>query len=178
MGSIFERMVRVHQRSRNLPAQAGDTYSQKPWKSSFRRYARTDFRVVAQELGKLDLLALGEVLRTLQQAVAHAFEMWLITVGFEALGLLGADLSDGLVHVRHDVEAVEHMDGFRRLESNHVEVRFPHVRADEPEAGAILRAKESEELEQRRHRTILAHPEQPADAPVDQIGRASCRERV
>ena len=67
-------------------------------------------QVVAQELGELDLLALGEVFRTLQQAVAHTFEVRHIAVGLEALRLLGADLSDGRVHVGHDVEAVEHMD--------------------------------------------------------------------
>ncbi len=44
-GSIFERITRVHHRSRNFPAHVGEMYSQKPWKSTLRRYALTLLRL-------------------------------------------------------------------------------------------------------------------------------------
>ena len=58
MGSICERITRVHQRSRNFSAQAGETYSQKPLKSSFQQVGAYRSQVILENLFELDFLFL------------------------------------------------------------------------------------------------------------------------
>jgi len=45
MGSMRDRITFVHQRFRNFPAHAGETYSQSSWNSSLSRYARMVLRL-------------------------------------------------------------------------------------------------------------------------------------
>ena len=105
----------------------------------------------------------------LEQTEPRAGEDGLIARSLEALGLLGTNLVDGLAHVGHDVEAVEHVEGSGRLACDHLQVRLPHVAADEPQLGAALAAKRPEELEQRPGLAVLSHPQQPAHALIDLV---------
>ncbi len=53
----------------------------------------------------------------------------LSTLLLDGLCLPGAHLINGLVHLRHDVNPVEHMQRPRNARGDHVEVGLPHVRA-------------------------------------------------
>ena len=67
------------------------------------------------------------------------------------------------------MEAVEDLEGAGRFAGDHLQVRVPHVRADEAESGAALGAEPAEEPEQRLRLAILPDPEQPAQAGVDLV---------
>jgi len=56
----------VHYESRNFPAHVGLSYSQNRWNSSRKRWARTLFKVVAQEIGQPRSLVVDEIIRPLE----------------------------------------------------------------------------------------------------------------
>ena len=130
IGSILLRIVRVHHWSRNFTAQAGLAYSQNRWKSSRKRWLRTLCRLYCEQFGQLHRLLLRAVLGTLQQAPAGMLQHRLVAVLRQAVGLAAADLVNRLVHLLHDVEAVQDVDGLLQLLGNHVQVGLPHVATD------------------------------------------------
>src|SRR4030067_2745944 len=118
--------------------------------------------LVAQQLGELAFLVVGEVLGPLEQTEAHPLEHGLVAGGLEALGFLGAHLVDGLAEVGHEVEAVEDLEGAGRFAGDHLQRRVPRARAAVAETGAALGAEPAEEAEQRLRLASLPAPEQPA----------------
>ncbi len=78
--------------------------------------------VVLQDLLEPDLLMLREVLWPFEQAPTGIRQDWLVAITPQ-LGDLGPpDLVEGHVHVPHDVEAVEYVQGCRNLLCDHLEI--------------------------------------------------------
>ena len=81
--------------------------------------------MIAKRLGDI------EVLRSLQDTPAGVFQDGLVAVRLETSGLVCSDLVDRLVHPRHDVEPIQDVDGSAGLQGDDIQVRLPHVTADE-----------------------------------------------
>ena len=131
--------------------------------------------VVAKEVGQLDTLSIGEILGPFQQAPPAVFEHGLEPVAFHPSHLVRPDLVDGLVQLRNDVEAVEHMDRLLRSPSQDVEVRLPHVAAYEPKP-PCSQTKLVEECIEALCRTVEPDPQQTTAMLVDLVDgrRGTC----
>ena len=117
--------------------------------------------VVLKEFLELDLLVVGEVLPPLQQAPSGLRQDRLVAVLLH-LGRLGAThLVDRHVHVPHDVEAVEHVQGGRDLLRDHLEVRLPHVAGHKLDTCLDLRRQRLKEPLQALLCPLLGHPQEP-----------------
>src|ERR1039457_4460712 len=88
-------------------------------------------QVVAEQVAKPNLLLGGEVFLALEHAPARLFQQRLVAVTEEPLGFLGAHFVQSLAHLGHDVEPVQYMQGVDTLLADDVQVRLPHIRANE-----------------------------------------------
>ena len=70
----------------------------------------------------------------------------------------GADLIQRLIHLGHDVEAIQDVQRLGAFRADHPEVRLPHVRADELDPGGQLGANHREEALDGVHRPLFADP--------------------
>lgn len=130
-------------------------------------------QVAGEEFPELDGLAGGEILHALQQAPArmlqHQGGFAEAVAGAHLAGLLGTHRIDRLVHLGGDVVTVEDIQCVRGALGDHVQVRLPHVRADEADLCAALRAEPQEELAQASLFAILGHEQQPLYPIVDLV---------
>lgn len=78
----------------------------------------------------------------------------LLAVGLELPDFAAPDLIDCLAELPRDVEAIKNIQRLRGLLGDDVQVRRPHVAADEPELGAALRT----ELFEKQALVLDAHP--------------------
>jgi hypothetical protein len=67
------------------------------------------------------------------------------------------------------VEAVEDMQSFGASFANELQVRFPHVGADEANVGNDLLAHGDKESLEGLDGPFLSHPEQTSDADIDLV---------
>jgi hypothetical protein len=116
--------------------------------------------VVLQEVSELGGLVVGEVLGPLEQASAGTSEGSLVAIPAQLSELLPPHLVDRHVHVPHDVEEVEHLQGLPNLLRDHVEVRLPHIAAHETDAGPDVVGECLEESSQALLSALMRHPEQ------------------
>ena len=112
-------------------------------------------------------MLVGEIVGTLEQTPPAAFENGLVTVPFGGVEFLTAHGVHGLVHVRHDVEAVEDVDGLRGLLGEDFEIGLLHVAADELKSLAPLLAKPAEEAQQRLDLAVETDPQEASSSVVD-----------
>ncbi len=120
--------------------------------------------VVLQQLGKPRGLVVRQILRTLEQTPSGLRQRRLVPIPAQLGDLLPAHLVNRHVHVLHDVEAVEHVQGVGNLFRDHVEVRLPHVTAHETNPLADVVGEHVEESSQALLGTFVRHPEQTLDA--------------
>ena len=83
-----------------------------------------------------------------------------MTVLSHLAGFGGADVVQGLVHFGDDVEAIEDVKRLRAFLPDHLQVRLPHIRADELDLGREFLPDHGEEALEGFHGPFLAHPEQ------------------
>jgi hypothetical protein len=81
----------------------------------------------------------------------------------------GPNLVQGLVHLSHDMEAVEDVQRLRTFLANHVQVGLPHIRADELDLRRQLLSDDGEEALEALDGTFLADPKQAGKALVDLV---------
>ncbi|OIO98846.1 MAG: hypothetical protein AUJ96_20390 [Armatimonadetes bacterium CG2_30_66_41] len=69
----------------------------------------------------------GQVLGAFEQAPAGVLQHRFVAFGLQPPSLRPPDFVQGLVHLLHDMEAIQHMYRLRKPRGDHVEVRLPHV---------------------------------------------------
>ncbi len=79
-----------------------------------------------------------EVLGPLEQQSAFAFKNILLAIGLELFDLIKLNLVNCLVELPHDVETIENVQGLWSSSRNDLEVRRPHVAADEMNCSLAL----------------------------------------
>ena len=114
---------------------------------------------VLKELIELDLLVVGEVFPPLERAPTGLRRDRLVAVPLHLGRLASAHLVDRHVHVPHDVEAIEHVQGGRDLFGDHLEIRLPHVAGHELDASPDLRRECLEASPQALLCPLLGHPQ-------------------
>src|ERR1700728_4463879 len=125
--------------------------------------------VVSDQFLELDRLPLRPILRAFQQAPTRMFQDLLVTGVFDSPRFLATNLVDGLVHLLHHVESIQHMDRLAKFFANDLEIRLPHVAAHEVDAGPRLVGQELKESPQARLGSLRADPQQPLHAVFDLI---------
>jgi hypothetical protein len=83
----------------------------------------------------------------------------LVAVRFQASGLSGTDFVDRFVHLGHDVVTVQNVQGLASPCMDRVQVRLPHVAADELQRRQDLVSEQVEEGFQGGFRPVLPHPQ-------------------
>ncbi len=96
-------------------------------------------------------------------------EHLLVAVLFHPPGLARADLIDRLVHLGHDVVAVQDVHCVARPLGDHFQVSLPHVAANVLQRRQYVFAQEIEEPVERLLRPLPAHPQQASHAGVDLV---------
>ena len=122
-----------------------------------------------QQFGQLHRLLLGAVLGAFQQAPAGVLQHRLVAVLLQSPGLPTADLVDRFVHLLHDVETVQNVDGRLQLLGDHVQVGLPHIATDKTDRLTGLVAEGLEEPPQTLLRPLFGHPQQPLHPLLDLI---------
>jgi hypothetical protein len=92
-----------------------------------------------------------------------------VAVGAQGPRLLGPDLVDGLVHVSHDVEAVQDVQREAGLLGHHPQIRPPHVAAHEAQGLGARGPEPPEKPEQGLDRPLATDPQQAPVAGVDLV---------
>src|SRR5215212_1100372 len=126
-------------------------------------------QVVAQQIRQLDAFPIAQVLGAFEQEPTSARQDGLIAVLLQLLGLLGANLVDGLAEMHHDVEAIEHVQRLTRLLGNDFEVGLPQVATDELQRLAPWLAEPAEEAQQGPGLALLANPQQPSTRRINLV---------
>src|SRR5207244_4611752 len=85
----------------------------------------------------------------------------------EGMDFGAAHVIDGIAHVLRDVKAVEDVERVARLLGDDLQIRLPHVAADEPERSGALLPEPAKKLEERFGAPVLADPEQPLARRID-----------
>ncbi len=110
-----ERRALVHQRSRKRPPPGGGLVGPEELKLLPQEVAAHGPEVVAHEIDQPRPLLVREVVRPLEQQPARTGQDRRAALGLERPGFLGADFIDGLVHMDHDVEAIQDVQGVAGL---------------------------------------------------------------
>ena len=110
----------------------------------FKEITSYSFEIEFQQIRQLGLLNIRKVLRPLEQTPARMFEN-VHPFGPQRAGILSPDLVYGLVHVHGDVKAIKHVDGLASFLGDNLQVRFPHVAADEAQSSRPFVAERSKE---------------------------------
>src|SRR4030095_11855433 len=126
-------------------------------------------QVVAQQLGQLDLLRVGEVLWVLQQAPAGVGEHGIVAFGLEASDFAGADFVHGLVQACDEMEAIEYVQRMAGLLGDDLEISLPHVRADEAQLSRALASQPAEEAQECLGLAMLADPQQAPGSRIELV---------
>ena len=103
--------------------------------------------VVLQYLLQLDRLFGSQIPIMFQQTPAGILEYLLIAILEQSPGFFRSDLVDRLVELLDDVEAIQYVQGILCLLSDHLQVRFPHVAADELQEVRAFLAQHTKELQ-------------------------------
>jgi hypothetical protein len=124
-------------------------------------------QVVAEQIAEAEVLVIAEILTAFEQQPTRLLQDGLAPFAVQAASLRGADLVERLVHLRHDVEAVEDMERFRAPFADDLKIWLPHVGADECDLGDDFVAHGGEESLKGLDGSPFAHPEQTGDAEID-----------
>jgi hypothetical protein len=123
----------------------------------------------AEQIAEAKRLLGGEVFFALEHAPARLLQERLVSVGCQLARLGGANLIQGLVHFRDDVEAVQNMQGQGTLLADHLQVGLPHIGADKQNLGSHLLADDGKEALEGFDGAFLANPQQVSESLVDLV---------
>jgi len=112
------------------------------------------------EILEADPLLAGQVPIPLQEDPFRLGENGLLASGKESVKFHAPNFIHRPVQVRHDMEAVQDVEGLRRVGRNRIEIGFPHVTAHESKCIASLLAEPDEEPIDRLGRSLLPNPDQ------------------
>src|SRR5258708_34433508 len=96
-------------------------------------------------------------------------ENWGAAVALHAVGCLGTDVVECLVHIGDDVEAVEDMQRLGAVFADELQIGFPHVGADEYDVGNYVLPHGSEESLKGFDGSLFADPEEAGDTYIDLV---------
>ena len=126
-------------------------------------------QVVLHELPQAGALLARLILSAFQEQPARFREKRLSPALSERADFGAADLIDRLAQVLGDMKAVQNVERVPGFLGDDVEVRLPHVAADERERRGPLSPEPAEKLEQRLGASVLADPQQTLPRRVDLI---------
>jgi len=169
IGSRRLRRARLTRPSGKQPAQWYDLYSHNAGKLSFSRYGPHRLQAVLEQFVQPRPLLVRQVLRPLQEAPAAVRQHRLVALAGQFLGLGRPHLVDGLVQPGHDVEPGQDVQRVPGLLGDDLQIRLPHVAADELQDGGALAAEHPEEPQQRLGRPFLPDPQEPRTGAVDLV---------
>jgi hypothetical protein len=118
------------------------------------------------------VLLVTEILAALEQQAAGLLQHWVTPFAFHAAVFVGADLVERLVHFGDDVEPVKNVQGLGTLLPADLQIRLPHVRADEGDLGEDFLAHGGEESLEGFDVPFSPDPGQTGDADVDLIDQS------
>ena len=123
---------------------------------------------IGKEVAPVPSLLAGEVNGLLEPDPCGAYED-VFALGSK-LGHLGAsDFVDGLPQLGHEMKAIEDVDGVGCMHGDEVEIRPPHVAAEELHAGTALDPEPGEEGLERFFGAPASDPQQTPTPCVDLI---------
>ena len=91
------------------------------------------------------MLLIAEVLAAFEQQPTGLFQDRVAAFAFHAAGFLRANLVECLVHIGDDVETIEDMQCLAASFADELQIRFPHIGADEADLGDDVLARGGEE---------------------------------
>jgi hypothetical protein len=126
-------------------------------------------QVVLDQFSQAGALLTRLILRAFQEQPARLREERLAPALAERADLRAADVIDRVAHILRDVEAVEDVERVARLLRHDLQVRLPHVAADEGEHRGPLLPEPAEEPKQCFGASMLADPQQTFPCGVDLV---------
>ena len=134
-----------------------------------QQHAAHRLQVEADEVPEAAPVRRRPVAAAPQQQPARLSQPRRATPLLQLADLRAPDGVDCRVHVERDVEPVEHVEGVVSLLGDDLEVRLPHVAADEPQRLRPLPAEPPEEPQERLDAPRLADPQEPRVRGVDLV---------
>ena len=128
-------------------------------------------KVVAQEIAEAESLLACEVLLAFEQEPARFLQDRVKSFLFHAARLVSADIVESLVHLCHDVEPVEDMEGIGALLADDLQIGFPHVGTNEDDLRGHLVADGGEESSKGLDRSFFSDPKQARDIEIDLVNQ-------
>jgi hypothetical protein len=138
-------------------------------KGFLKKVGPDGFEVVAQQIAKPETLFGFQILFAFEQEPARLLQNRRKAFTGQAAGLPSANFVQSLVHLRHDMEAVEDVKSVGALLADHFQIRLPYIGADEDDLGSDFVADHLEEALKGFDRSLFADPEQPDNAEVDLV---------
>ena len=122
-----------------------------------------------KKFGKADRLFLRKVLGALENSPAAICQKILLSGRLEFGNLQAPNLIDGLSELLHDREAIENIQGLRGFLRDDLQIRMPHVAANEPELGGTFFSEHAEEPEKGLDLSFGPAPEKPPEPGIELI---------
>lgn len=127
------------------------------------------FQIVGEQVVESGPLPHGEILGTLQKAIARLAQHRIVSFGVEPLGFLAACLVDGFVEFFHNVEPVENVERGGEHSLDDFQIGLPHVGADDGDGGTALGAKLLEPAGQGTFLAVLDDADEASRTIVDLV---------
>jgi len=121
-------------------------------------------QVQIEKLGKTDSLLLCQVPRSLQKGPSAVFKKVFFSRRLELGDLRALDKIDRFSELLHNVEAVEDIQCLWSFLRDDLQIRMPHIAADEAKLGGALLSEHPEESEKSLDLPLRAAPEKPPEA--------------
>jgi hypothetical protein len=104
-------------------------------------------------------LRLRQIFLALEHAPARLRQHRLEAVLHQPSGLSGAHIVESVIHLGHDVKAIQNIQSIAAALSDHPQVRPPHVGTDKLDLARQVRANQVKEFLKRLDRSLLANPQ-------------------
>jgi len=140
------------------------------WLEGFPQQGGADgLEIVAHQVREPHALVGGAMLMSLEQNPAGLGQPGLPAAPPQIVDLRSPHVVDRRAHMLGDVEAVEDVERMASFLRDHLQIRLPHVAADEPEGGGPVPPKPAEERQQGFDAALLADPQQALASAIDLI---------
>src|SRR5712691_4809634 len=125
--------------------------------------------IVAHQIREPHALVGGAMLMSLEQNPAGLGQPRLPAAPPQIVDLRSPHVVDRVAHMLGDVEAVEDVERMASFLRDHLQIRLPHVAADEPQDSGPVPPKPAEERQQGFDAALLADPQQALASDIDLI---------
>ena len=126
-------------------------------------------QVVAKKITEFDFLLGCQILRSLQKTPAGMSKDGTQPFGLQVTSFLSPNLINCLVHMHDDMKPVQDMNGLAGFFGDDLEIRLPHIAADEEQLRRPLFAESSEKAQQGFDGSVLPHPQQSPAFTIDLV---------